>query len=48
MELELKSYGEMKLFGLEVRGNRLQTELRQRILQAELLRSDRSNSVMED
>jgi len=38
--LELKSYGEMKPFGLEVWGNGLQTELWQRILQAELLRSN--------
>ena len=37
---ELKSYNEMKLFRLEVQDNGLQMELRLKILQAELLRSD--------
>ena len=37
---ELKSYNEMKPFRLEVQDNGLQMELRQKILQAELLRSD--------
>ena len=40
MGLELKSYGDMKLFRLEVWGNRLQMELQQRILQVELLRNN--------